>query len=267
MEIVIKESSKADAFAAIFQHLRLFTDHVSLICNADGVKMQCMDNAHVAIVELKLSSDWFDFYTISEGETITIGFNATFLHRILSSRDKNQHTRLLYLLEDEDKLIVHLTCGEDVSSSSSAKPHFDKHFELPLMDIEEEGLCIPEVDYTADLCMLSSQFSGIITQLKLFGDTMEVRCSETIITLASNSQEQGKMIVEIGINDLSEFVIDEGADLTLSFSLTYLKNICAYNKISENVRIQFSDSFPMKIEFSLGENGSLVFHLAPKIDD
>jgi DNA polymerase III sliding clamp (beta) subunit (PCNA family) len=103
----------------------------------------------------------------------------------------------------------------------------------------------------------------------MFGDTMEVQCSEERIALASTSQEQGKMFVEIGINDLSEFAIDDGADLALSFSLTYLKHFCSYSRISEFVSIKFGESYPMRIAYSLGEteDASLVFYLAPKIND
>ena len=96
-----------------------------------------------------------------------------------------------------------------------------------------------------------------------------MQCIEERIALASTSQDQGKMFVEIGINDLSEFAIDEGADLALSFSLTYLKHFCAYSRISELVSIKFGESYPMRIAYSLGEmeDANLVFHLAPKIND
>ena len=261
MEIIIRDPIKSEIFATIFQHIKLFTDHVSLAFDENGMNMQCMDGAHVAIVELTLPSTWFDHYCISEEINSQIGVNATFLHRILSSRDKDQQTRLIYSADSSDRISIHLTCAENKKTS------FDKHFELPLIDIEEDGLRIPEVDYTADLCMLSVQLSGIVNQLKMFGDTMEVNCSEERISLGSTSGDQGKMLVEIGINDLSEFAIEEGADLKLLFSLSYLKNICCYSKISENVRVQFSDSYPMRAEYDLGSNGSLVFHLAPKIDE
>jgi len=283
MEIAIRNSDRADRFAAIFQHIKLFTDHIAIACNETHMKMQCMDNAHVAILEMSLPASWFDVYDISE--SVRIGFNATYLHRILSSRDKEQQIQLVYSAEDADRLLIHLTKREDAlvvvneSDNSSVKTKtkkdkpatntFDKHFELPLIDIEEEGMQIPEIEYTAELAMQSAQFADIVTQLKMFGDTMEVQCSEERIALASTSQDQGKMFVEIGINDLSEFAIDEGADLALSFSLTYLKHFCAYNKISDLVSIKFGDSYPMRIGYSLGEteDASLVFHLAPKIND
>jgi len=282
MEIIIRNSERADRFAAIFQHIKLFTEHIAVSFDSTHMKMQCMDNAHVAILEMSLPASWFDVYNISDKESIRIGFNATFLHRILSSRDKDQQIQLTYSLEETDKLLIHLTKPDEPLADSSsvntaAKTKekksqtntFDKHFELPLIDIEEEGMQIPEIEYSAELAMHSSQFADIITQLKMFGDTMEVQCSEERIALASTSQDQGKMFVEIGINDLSEFAIDEGADLALSFSLTYLKYFCAYSKIADLVSIKFGESYPMRIAYSLGEmeDAYLVFHLAPKIND
>jgi proliferating cell nuclear antigen len=284
MEIVIRNSDRADKFTAIFQHIKLFTDHIALSCSKTHMKMQCMDNAHVAILEMSLPSEWFDVYEL-EHDSIRIGFNATYLHRILSSRDKDQQIQLVHSSEDSDRLLIHLTKQDDLavisdnssvnaSSTSKAKDkkpstNFDKHFELPLMDIEEDAMQIPDIEYAAELAMQSAQFADIITQLKMFGDTMEVQCSEERIALASTSHEQGKMFVEIGINDLSEFAIDEGADLALSFSLTYLKYFCAYSKISELVSIKFGDSYPMRVAYSLGEmeDAILCFHLAPKIND
>lgn len=286
MEIIIRNSERADKFAAIFQHIKLFTDHVSLHCSQTHMKMQCMDSAHVAILELSLPRGWFDVYEISanDGDSgVQIGFNSTYLHRILSSRDKEQQIQLVHSSEDADRLMIHLTKPEetfissDNASTSTVKTkekkpvanNFDKHFELPLIDIDEETMQIPAIDYAAELSMQSSQFADIISQLKMFGDTMEVQCSEERIALASTSQDQGKMFVEIGINDLAEFAIDEGADLALSFSLTYLKYFCAYSKIAELVSIKFGESYPMRISYSLGEeeDAVLVFHLAPKIND
>ena len=108
MEIIIRNSERADKFTAIFQHIKLFTEHIALSCSKTHMKMQCMDNAHVAILEMSLPSEWFDLYEI-ENESIRIGFNATYLHRILSSRDKEQQIQLVHSSEDSDRLLIHLT--------------------------------------------------------------------------------------------------------------------------------------------------------------
>jgi Proliferating cell nuclear antigen, N-terminal domain len=196
MEIIIRNSDRADKFAAIFQHIKLFTDHIAITCSETHMKMQCMDNAHVAILELSLPASWFDVYHLAK--SVRIGFNATFLHRILSSRDKEQQIQLVYSSEDTDNLLIHLTksdaisISEEVVTESDAasvntkmktkekkqkeqKPvtnTFDKHFELPLIDIEEEGMQIPDIEYTAELAMHSAQFADIITQLGYDGGSM-----------------------------------------------------------------------------------------------
>lgn len=274
MEIIIRRPDHADKYAAIFQHIKTLTEHTAITFDPTHMRMQCMDSAHVAIMEVVLPSSWFDVYELTNNVSVRMGFNATFLHRILSSRDKDQQIQLVYSSEDADRLMIHLTKPEEILDSTGKSKekktnNFDKHFELPLIDIEEDCMEIPKIEYAAELAMQSAQFADIVTQLKMFGDTMEVQCSEDRIALASTSHDQGKMFVEIGINDLSEFAIDEGADLALSFSLTYLKYFCAYSKIAELIYIKFGDSYPMRVSYSLGEedDANLVFYLAPKIND
>lgn len=277
MEIVIHDQTKADIFTSLFQHMKLFSEHITLVCNDTRMYMQCMDNAHVSIVELTIPADWFDLYEHTGARDVRMGMNSTFLYRILSSRDKGQKIQLVYSEKDTDRLMIHLVGIDDqeddnVSKTSSSKTvkkekHFDKHFELPLIDVEEEMMMIPDIEYVADFAMSSAEFSSIITNLKMFGDTLDVSCCEERIVLASTSKDQGNMCVQIGIDDLTEFAIDEGANLQLSFSLSYLKNMCAYNKISDNVSIKISDSYPMQVAYSLGQTdqAKLVFHLAPKL--
>jgi hypothetical protein len=84
----------------------------------------------------------------------------------------------------------------------------------------------------------------------------------------SISQESGKMLVEINIDDLTAYSINEGESMKLSFSLNVLHNICMYNKIAKDVEIRLTENFPMKITYLLGDdNCKMVFYLAPKIND
>jgi DNA polymerase III sliding clamp (beta) subunit (PCNA family) len=92
MDLVLYPSQKADTFAAVFQHIRLFCDHVNLVFDQERLYMQCMDNAHVAIVELDLPAEWFDRYELTSG-SVTFGIHAGFLYRILAAREKDQQAR------------------------------------------------------------------------------------------------------------------------------------------------------------------------------
>jgi proliferating cell nuclear antigen len=259
MELSLAPSPKADAFVALFQHIRLFSEHVNITFSEDQVYMQCMDNAHVAILELYLPKTWFDQY---ESTNTTIGINAAFLYRILSSREKDQKIHVVY--SGEDVLRVHLT-----SEAATSAKNFDKHFELPLLSLDVDTMEIPAIEYTAEIQLSSAHLASIVSQLKMFGDTMEIKCSEETIMLASNSQDQGKMYVEIHIDDVAGFAIEEGSELNLSFSLGYLHNICMYHKLAKEIEWKFSESYPMQVVYPLDEakEARLVFYLAPKMED
>ena len=130
-------------------------------------------------------------------------------------------------------------------------------------------MSIPETDVQAEFTLKSSYFSSLINQLKNFGSNLDIQCSEEHIVLSASSGEHGKMQVNININDLNEYSIDEGETLNTSYSLKYLNNICSYNKISSDVKIRITSGFPMQVIYLIGgdENAKMRMFLAPKISD
>ena len=138
-----------------------------------------------------------------------------------------------------------------------------------MIDIDAELIEIPEIEYQADFTVGSANFSNIINQLKTFGDNLDINCTEEKITLYSSSIEQGKMVCEIKIDDLSSFAINEGETVSSGYSLNYLHNICLYNKLSKEIDIKISADYPMKIIYKLfgNDNATMTFFLAPKIND
>jgi len=263
MNICIQQIQKAETFAGLFQHIKSFTEQVNIMFEKDRLYMQTMDNSRVSIIEIDLPSVWFDVYEHKEPSTITLGINATLFFKILSSREKTQMINIDYNETNSDKLFIHFT--------SENKVEFDKHFEIPLIDLDAEIMGIPETEHQAEFALPSSHFSSLINQLQMFGDTLDIECSEEKIMLCSNSQDNGKMYVEIKIDDLSTFIIDEGGSLKLSFSLQYLHNICLYNKLAKEIEVKLSDAYPLQIMYDLGgeqgHNAKIKFYLAPKIND
>ena len=119
------------------------------------------------------------------------------------------------------------------------------------MEIESELMAIPEIDYAAEFSLASSNFANLISQLKLFGADLQIKCSEEEIRLISNSNETGNMSVVVPIDDLSLFAINEGEVLNMSFSLTHFNNICAFHKVSNTINLKISDNYPLKATYVL----------------
>jgi len=120
----------------------------------------------------------------------------------------------------------------------------------------------------ADITVRSTYFAVIINQLEIFGQTIEFSCSEDKIILNSLSPESGKMTVNIDIEDITSYAINEGEIMNISFSLNRLHNICMYNKLSKEVEIMLTNNFPMKVTYPLNmDEAKMVFYLAPKISE
>ena len=257
MEIKITNPVRAELFTSIFQNIKIFTEHVSILCKSTGIYLQTMDSSRVSIIELSLPSTWFDGYAYTVD--ISIGISSNILYKILNAREKSQNIQIVYENGADDTLSIHFTSEE--------KNNFDKHFEVPLIDLEVEYMAIPPIEYVAEFTIPSTTFSGLINQLKMFGESMDISCCEEKIVLFSNSLDSGKMSVEMNIDDLTSFAINEGEELNMSFSLNYLHNICSFNKLSKEMEIKLCNNFPLSIIYDLSDEGFMKFYLAPKINE
>lgn len=293
MEIIINDHSKTECFTTIFQHMKSFTDFINISFDESGLSFQSMDNSHVSVVELSIPETWFSQYTCAK--SIVLGINISILHKILATKEKNQILHIVYENENDTLEIHFLNAVENIlKEKETEKPKktrktkknetdtteevqeksvktelksYDKHFQIPLVDLEMEMMEIPKIDYEVDFSLASVNFSNIVSQLKMFGDSIEMQCSEEKIILNSNSSEIGKMSVDMNVNDLTEFSINEGCEIKQSFSLLYLNNICMFHRLAKEMNIKISTNYPLNVFYDLGEEAHIIFYLAPKMED
>ena len=262
MNLEIHDIAKADTFVSCFQYMKLFTETVNILFQPEQFFIQCVDSAAVVIFEIVLPNTWFDVYTLKDDETVIVGLNTQLFFKVLNSRGKTQR------IEMNTRLYDHL-CVDFISDGIEGKERiFDKHFEIPIIDIESEMLHIPPIEYQAEFSLPCILFASLISELKQFGDDLQIECTEEKISLVSNSLELGKMYTNISIEELQEYAIEEGETLKMSFSLKYLQYICAYQKLSKHISICCSNNIPIRLQYLLGtEDAKMTFYLAPRILD
>lgn len=252
--------AKCEIFVTLFQRMTQFTEHVNMIFSEEGLYIQGMDHSHIIIFELTLPGSWFDSYELEEKNTI--GINTHIFSKVLGVYQKTQYIDIS--TTERDVLSVEF-------KGSDNKSVFDKSLEVPLLDIEYDLMEIPEIDYQAEISLDSSTFSTVINQLKQFGESMTITCSEEEINLSSHSEDKGKMTTNIPIDDVNEFAIEEGETLEMSFALKYIHDVSMYQKIANTISVHISKDMPMKMYYNLSSNdeekASLVFYMAPRIDD
>ena len=251
----------ADCFSALFQHLKLFSEHINIMFDEEMMYIQCMDSSKVSVFEIFLPKEWFDSYELIDNASTTIGISANMLFKVLNTRDKKQDIRFSFEYEG-DSIFIDFQCDD--------KNTYNKEFTIPLMEIESEIMSIPEMESTADISLPSVNFANAVKDMRLFGDTFNLSCDQENLTMSANSDESGKMKLKITTDDLTSYEIEEDAELNTSYSLNILYNISLYAKLSEFIHFHVKDGFPLKIVYELDneiEGAKIAFFIAPKIED
>lgn len=258
MRFVISDKEGADCFCTIFRNIKNFTDHITMLFADDMLYVQGMDSCQVSLYEMKFTKEWFSEYSgdfpVNEPEcSKEVSINATFLASILNTRQENQKVIVHY---EDNKLHFEYT--------SDHKNEFDKYFELPVIDLNKDNLEIPESDYVAEFSFETKIFSTMMDQLKIFDERVDIECSESDIIIQAIGVE-GKMKINIPIEDILEYAINEGETISQSYSLNFVSKMCDFAKISKEVCIGVSDQVPMKILYNLKHDSFVRFFLAPTI--
>jgi proliferating cell nuclear antigen len=256
MKVTISNKNKKDLFVALFQIIKGCTSIVRVIFEKDKLYIQGMDKSHICLFEVNIQKKWFDDYTIDEETTVC--FDTNIFHLIISSKQES-HDIIIHS-DGEDNINI------DLISQEHTKGEFNKYFKIPLADFDYDTMNIPDVDYDAEFSISSKKICEITSQMLAFGTDLNIKCSEEKIDLVTDGIV-GEMLVNIPIEDLNEYSIVEGDTIDLKYSLNYIAKMCLTNKLSSEVVFSISADCPMKINYDLGDDSSIVFYMAPKISD
>ena len=168
-----------------------------------------------------------------------IGINVCIFFKILNIRADSQQ---ISLIVNEDNLDIELT-GND-------KNIYDKFFTMPLIDIDEEELGIPESDY-------SLIFS--------IGDDIEFCYKDDQLQVISDNNTEGSMKINIKLDDMESCEVEEDLEFTCSYSLKQISNMAQFFKLTGDLYLNISNDMPFKLLYKLDEENYLRFFLAPKV--
>ena len=258
MKITISEPHKVVHFSAIFNHLKQFSDNVVVYFNSDSFYIQGLDGCHCCLFECKLMSKWFDTYDFVAGKDQPfVGVNTGILHKIIGTRHTDQTIELM-VEADSNSLGINLVGSTE---------NLDRFFEINLIDIQSDLMELPEPETLVDLTMNTLKFQELISQMSMFNNEVVFSFGEDNIKLNASGND-GSMRTEIKFDDVEEYAISEGTELTQSYSLKYISMMCSFHKLNPSeLRMGFSESMPMHVKYNLDDDSYVSFYLAPKIEN
>lgn len=268
MEFSISNKKRKELFISIFQLLKNSSSQMNLTFNKQRMHIQGMDKSHICLFDLNLYYDWFDL-TFEVHKKHELCFNTEYFYSIISTKGEDQSLRFKLEHDNADILLIELVNDENTNTGAK-KGDYNKFFRMPLNDYDYEEMSIPETDYDAEFSLPSKKISDVLSHLSNFGENLNIKCCENFIEFKTNG-DAGEMRVNISVDDLSSYSINEGEEVNLSYSLPYIIKMCITNKLTTDIDFSLSNERPMKISYNLGEaekldkENSLVFYIAPKM--
>ncbi len=213
----------------------------------DRIELVAMDPASVALVIFKLLSSAFSTYEVHEEKVI--GVNLVNLTQILK-RIKPTDILTLELDDLKNKLVIDL------------KGVTAKRFELGLLNIDEREHRIPNLTFLAKIETNTLLFNDAIEDMDVIGDSLTFQVIPDKFTLQCEGNIS-KGSVEITTDE--ETLIDlKSEGVSARYSVEYLKKIIKGSKLSNKVTLEFSQDYPLKIEYKVIDRLALQFVLAPR---
>jgi len=259
MRLLIESKPKLEVFVALFSLLKNWGNAIRLQFEKNHLYIQTMDKSHVCLSNILIDKSWFSEYDVSRSNNIVVDA----VHFCLIVNQVLKNSKLEIKCEDEsepEKLYINLL------NNKEAKDGFDHFYEIPLIDLEQDVLEIPEVNYDVEFSMDTKRLSELVSELALVGGDLNIVASEDVLEFHSQG-DTGKLKINIPIENLGEYAIDEGADLHVSYSINHVGKMCLASKLSSEIQIGISAEYPMSLKYNLGDSSTAVFYVAPKIVD
>jgi proliferating cell nuclear antigen len=255
MRLTLENKGKQEIFVALFQLLKNWSSHINMHFETERLYIQSMDKSHICLADIEIKKQWFCSYDCLTNYKISVDstqfavlINYALKHDIIEIKFDDEH--------NIDNLFINFL------NSKEKKSAFDHFFELPLIDVEEENLGIPNVEFDVDFTIETKKLVEVLAELHTFGQDLNVICNDKLIELNSNVLK-----VHIPIDDLNQYAIAEGDVLNVSFSLNHLCKLCTSTKLALTVDISLGTQYPMALIYSIGNDSKIAFYIAPKVSD
>jgi proliferating cell nuclear antigen len=227
---------------------------INLEITESGIAMQAMDMSHVCLVTFFIDKQEFDEYNIDK--TVVLSLSLKSLNLILKCYKEGYKLSLSYTEKDVLQIIFY--CG-DVENDTDQQYTWN----LVLMDIDTEKLCIPDEDYDVEIKMDANEFSTIMKNVGTLGQSLKIQTIGKLLNLQV-SGDIGNVEVSKSLNKQK---MHSKCNLELSFAMRYILLFIKGSNLTQNLIMKLRNEQPLELKYQITDYSFIQFFLAPKIDD
>ena len=216
----------------------------------NAIELVAMDPANVAMVVFKLLSSCFAEYDVKKDIEIAINLNN--LKQVL--RRASPKDMLTIEMDADNRLKIQL------------ESNTTRTFYLPIIDLEEKDQKVPDLKFPVSIKTSSSILNEAIADVDVVGESVAFIAEPKKFTLhAEGDLNQAR--IEIREDDNTKVSTSSDDKVKAKYSIEYLKKMINGSKLSDDVVIQFSKDYPLKLEYKTVDKVMLSFILAPRVEN
>jgi proliferating cell nuclear antigen len=253
--VLLLKSIQGNAIRTLFEVLKEIVHDVCLRVDSTGVKLLTLDGARCALVYLRLRAEAFEEYKCDG--SYSLGLNMASVFKLVKT--SGSHDTITLYLESP-------TSNELGIKIQNAEKNSMTDFKLKLLDVDDEIITLPDVEFDNVITMPSAFFQRMCRDMLNISDTMVIRSAGNQLVLACEGDFARQETV-IGEADAG-MCVSSTTDKTIEgrFSLKYLSLFCKASNLSNTIELFLKESYPLILKYNVASLGELRFCVAPKVD-
>jgi proliferating cell nuclear antigen len=251
-------------FKATLQDVSLLRDNLDAVSSMitegtfeiskGGLKLVAMDSASVAMVILQILPSAFLDYHCKEDSKMTISIS-----NLVTIMKRARANDSIMLELDENRLKI------------TMKGDFTRTFIVPLIDSVGTVQKVPELNFRGKVVISASALKDGIKDAQMISDCVIFETSPlSFVIKSSGDTSETRMELTKDSPSLNSLNLSEGIEagktLRAKYSIDYIDKMLKGTKSADNVILQFSNDYPMKLDHTVVDKLQLSFILAPRVD-
>lgn len=222
----------------------------------DGARILTMDGARCALIHMKLEASQFDEFFCPA--PVTTGINMSSVWKLLKTASSHDTITMFMKVSHPYELGIVIE-----NSEKNAKTEYT----LKLLDCDSEDIQIPDVTFDRVLTLPSVYFQRICREMMNLGEYMNISTQGSQLyiscegTFASQHTSIGESDGCMAVTETSGETIDQAM-----YSLRYLSLFTKASTLSQVVTLLLKKDFPLVLQYSIANLGSLRFCLATHLE-
>jgi proliferating cell nuclear antigen len=252
--ILYVETLKGAELKQLTLALKDLVKDVNITFNTDSFGLLNMNSTNTVMVYLKLFAEEFAHYYILQ--PFVAGIDITKLHKCLSTVDSDDVVKLIITRNEHNTFVVVI--------SNPAKGRHDT-YEIPVIDVDEDEIEPPTFDVGFMVTMDSNDFQKICRDMKLLSiEIVEITYSKNCMKFNAVNEVKVEKIREPGKDNLTVEGGDEENNHIYhgSFELEKLSKLTKFNSLSQLIKLNCLNDFPLVVQCDVGTSGEIVICLA-----